>query len=358
MAKLARSPKVVQLARDLGLPWKGDCLASIRSHALGVVSRIVQAAPIPVDSLDTLRRVVANRYRARLEFILSNDDVERLAREHAGFHPHLRRRLVEEFLEGTTEGITLERDECDPVQFRYLIVVDSRGDRAARSYFTAWHEVTHLVVHPEQLHFPGFRRTPPKVEMEKDPLESVVDHVAGKLAFYADLYQPIIDREIAASGALTFEAIDAAKARAAPSASLFATALGSINFTSVPTLLVSVGMGVKVSERRVVRSPQKAFDFAPAVVKARLRLLSVTANEASSGSRLAIRRNMRVPAGSVLAEAFGCDTDVVLDADEDQSSWETSATGKLHTLPIHVQAIRRGRFVYGLVSAGPARNRT
>jgi len=349
MVKLARSPKVIQLARDLGLSTRGDCLTPIRDYAITAVSRVLGDSAIPVDSLDTLRRLVANKYRARLEFISSDDDIERIATEYSRFHPHLRKRLVEEFLEGRTEGITLERDPYDSVQFCYLVVVDSRGERAARAYFTAWHELTHLIVHPEQLRFPGFRRTPLRIEIEKDPLESVVDHVAGRLAFYPPLFEPAIQAAMKVHGGISFEAIDQARVEAAPSASLFATAMGSINFAGFPLLFVSIGLGLKVGERRLLRSPQQRFGFAEVHVNEKVRALNVVPNELVPESKLAIRRNMRVPVRSVLTEAFDSNQDVTLDAQEDQSWWETSEEGTLRSLPLWVQAIRRGRFVYGLI---------
>ena len=354
MVKLARNPKVIQLARDLGLPTRGDCLTPIREYAIAAVSRVLGDSAIPVDSLDTLRRLVANKYRARLEFISSDNDIERIAAEYSRFHPHLRKRLVEEFLDGRTEGITLERDPYDSVQFRYLVVVDSRGERAARAYFTAWHELTHLIVHPEQLRFPGFRRTPLRIEIEKDPLESVVDHVAGRLAFYRPLFEPTIQRAMKAHGGITFEAIDQARADAAPSASLFATAMGSITFAPAPTLLLVVGMGMKIGERRLLRSPQQRFGFADVEIKEKLRALTVVPNELVPESRLTIRRNMRVPPRSVLAEAFESSLDVTLNGRENQSWWETGEQGKLGSLPLRVQSIRRGRFVYGLITPSPS----
>lgn len=350
MVKLARSPKVIQLARDLGLSPRGDCLTQIRNHAIAKVLRTIEDSAIPVESLDTLRRLVANKYRARLEVISSDSDIERIATECSLFHPHLRKRLVEEFLEGTTEGITLERDPYDSVQLRYLVIVDSRGERAARAYFTAWHELTHLVVHPEQLRFPGFRRTPLRIEIEKDPLESVVDHVAGRLAFYRPLFEPAIQGAMKAHGGITFEAIDQARAAAAPSASLFATAIGSINFAPIPTLLVAVGLGLKIDERRLLCSPQQRFGFAEVQVSEKVRALTLVPNELVPKSRLTIRRNMRVPLESVLVEAFESDLDATLDAQENQSWWETSEEGKLGSLPLRVQAIRRGRFAYGLIT--------
>lgn len=59
---------------------------------------------------------------------------------------------------------------------------------------------------------------------------------------------------------------------------------------------------------------------------------------------------MRVPAESVLSRAFTSAVDLTVGADEDQGWWETSRGGPLPTLPLRVEAARRGRYVYGLIS--------
>jgi hypothetical protein len=64
---------------------------------------------------------------------------------------------------------------------------------------------------------------------------------------------------------------------------------------------------------------------------------------------LEIRQNMRVPENSILAHAFRSTTDVTLSAVEDQHLWETSADGHLKHASIRIEAIRRSRFVYGLI---------
>jgi hypothetical protein len=350
MVRLARDSKVIQLAKDLGLNWRGDCLVAISEFALRGVERIIGDSPIHIDSLDTLRRIVADKFRVKLEFIRDDVDVETITCEYPDFHPRLRQRLMHEFLHGTTEGITLERDAWDPRRFQYLAVVDARGTRAPRAYFTGWHEITHLLVHPTQLRFPGFRRTPVLAEREKDPLESVVDHVTGKVAFYPPFFRPAVERALAEHGGCTFAALDAAREAAVPDASLFATAMGSLPYINAPTVFVAAEMRLKAAEQRLARSPQHALDFAQSQAEERLRVSTVVPNELILGSDVVIRRNMRVPAHSVLAQAYASPIDVTLEAEENQAWWETSREGSLPDLPLRVQAIRRGRFVYGLIS--------
>ncbi len=308
-------------------------------------------ARFPVGDLDTLRRFVANKFRVKIEQITRDADVDRIEAEYRGFHPALPERLRLEFLKGRTEGITLERDGHDPIQFQFLVVVDARGERSVRAYFTAWHEIAHFLVHPPQLAFPGFRRVLTSTEIDKDPVEAVVDHVAGRLAFYPPLYEPLIAQAIKDTGGFSFRAIDVARESAAPSASLFASAIGSLPYAPRPTLLVSVDMALKKSEVRSIASRQNSFDFAQPSATAKLRVVSAAPNDRAQASRLAVRRYMRVPERSVLTRAYEEGNDVELEQNEDQSWWETSSNGPLPPERLHVHAVRRGRFVYGLIAA-------
>ncbi len=348
MVQLAREPKVVSLAKELRLDWRGDCLKAIRDYALARVQQILSDSPVPIDSLDSLRFIVANKFRVKLEFIRDEEDLDQIAAEYGDFHPLLGARLKCEFRDSTTEGITLERHAWDPRFFRYLAVVDARGERAARAYFSAWHELAHLLIHPEQLPFPGFRRTPSESERLKDPLESVVDHVAGRIAFYPPYFGPALRDALEAHGGLTFSALEAARDKAAPTASLLATAMGSLQLVRQPALLVSAGMALKAAERRIVEGQQESFAFATDRLQEKLRVTMVVPNDVAPG--FAIRRNMRVPAACVLSQAFANDNDVTLEAEEDQASWVTSRGGALAAMPIRVQAARRGRYVYGLIT--------
>jgi hypothetical protein len=92
----------------------------------------------------------------------------------------------------------------------YLAIIDARGPRKARAYFTAWHELAHLLLYPpRQLVLEGCRRTPTDDAKQKDPVESAVDQIAGLLAFWEPLFMPAL----LANKELTFEAIGARRQR-------------------------------------------------------------------------------------------------------------------------------------------------
>jgi hypothetical protein len=346
--KVRHSPRVIQLARDLHLDLRGDCAQRITAFALDRVRSLIEG--FPVADLDTMRTLLANRLRAKVEFIHDDADIERIATDHSTFHPHLRRRLREEFITGTTEGITLERDGGDARAFQFLAVVDARGSRAIRAYFTAWHELVHLLIHPPQLAFAGFRRSPPVELIQKDPIESLVDSIAGDVGFFEPIYAPVFREAVVDNGALSFAAMDLARHKGAPSASFYAASLAGIRLTTQPALFVTVDNRLKKSEAREVEGSQLGFPLGLPQPQRQLRVVAAasTANADAYGFR--IFAGMRVPPSSVLTTAFNSPGDVALVADEDQDWWETSRSGALSSLGLRVEAMRRGRYVYGLLT--------
>lgn len=349
MSKLGTNPEVIRLAHQLGLGRRGDCVERIRRYALQRVEEMVSR--FPIETFETFLRLVSAALGVHVEFVTDNEDLDRLASQHAAISPTIRRQLIVEFLESDTEGYLLQHPHPGPGDRRFVAFVDARGGRSRRAYFTAWHEITHLLIHPSQLPLPGFRRTVPW-GIENDPVESLVNVIAGELAFYEPLFRPVLDKEIERDGRLTFGAIERARARATPEASLFAAAIASVKLTDKPNCLLRIEHGLKRAQLRQLVSPQLSLgrEVADPSPQPRLRAVEVIPNEAAKRSSLQIFKNMRVPPTSVLHRVYESPGDMDLEAREDQSSWETTAEGRLPALPVVIEAVRRGRYVYGLIS--------
>lgn len=347
--RLANSPQVKRLARELGLTARGNCVERIVAFAMDRARSILDG--FDVGDLDVMFRLIANRLRLGVEFIRSDADITRIAAEYAACHSYLLQRLKEEFLQADTEGITLETDSGDGRSIRYLAVVDARGARATRAYFTAWHEVVHLLIYPPQLSFVGFRRTPTPELIQKDPIESLVDSIAGRLAFYDPIFKPALREAMRAFGGLTFDAIEAARRSTVPNASMHSAMVAGVRLCGLAALCVSVEYRYKKREAREVTSAQGTLALGLGHPQRQLRVVTVGRNEWAAAAGLEIFPNMRVPTRSIIATASAQQCDVTIDADEDQDWWETSEEGPLASLPIRVEAMRRGRFVYALVTA-------
>ncbi len=348
MMRAKRHSQLVNLARQLGLPAEGDCATALVDHAVRRAAAYLQEHP--AHTLATFQRLVANRLGVKVEWLHGQADLERLADKYKRFCPDIRAHLKAEFVLGETEGITLEGEPDRPGGHRYLAVVNAMGARSPRAYFTSWHEIAHLLVHPGDLPFEAVRRYSPE-EQEKDPLEQVVDQIAARLAFYSSFFEPALRQGIRKHGGFGFAAVEHARKAAAPEASLFASALGSLPFCGRPTLFLKVAPGLKKSEARVLKSAQPPLAFFQPSFETQVRATRVIPGHRDHLGLFAIKENMRIPPRSVLTTAFESPADIDLAAEENQGWWETRATGSLAALPLQVHAVRRGGYVYGLVEA-------
>jgi hypothetical protein len=358
MTPLGREPRVIKLAHELGLPIEGNCLAHVTEYALTKVRGLL--AGFDLRSMDDVRRYLSSRLSVRIEFIECDGDVARIATNCADFVPPLSDgrattlldALVADFLEGDTEGALIPHQAPQPGDLRYLAVVDARGSRRYRAHFTLWHELTHVVVLPENQPVRVWRRAPTPDRRKTDPVERAIDYVAGLLGFFEPFYRPALgDAVMRAGGRLTFTAIEEARAAVVPQASFYAAAKASIRMAASAVAFLRVEYDYKAAEHEELNSGQFSLgDLRPAP-EPELRVIDIAVSESATSSRLAIHRKMRVPARSVLARAYTSPTDVYLDALEDQGWWETRGRGNLPTRRLRVQSIRRGQMVYGLVEA-------
>jgi hypothetical protein len=327
---LTRHPKLRQLARNLHIPDTGDCLRDLRNHAITTVKQMIRE--FGVTTIEELRMLVADRLSVKIEFLKNDDDVERIANTYGHVMPHFRRILRAEFLKSDTEGLLVDNPHPGRGGRDYLAIIDARGNRLARAYFTAWHELAHLLVYPrQQLVLDGFRRAPTKEAKAKDPVESAVDHIAGLLAFWEPFFAPALHQ--AANGTLTFQAIEAATEIVAPGASLYAATIASIRVWDGPAAFITADVAAKQDG-----------------TKHALRVLSIMTNDDARTAGCRVHKQMRIPPTSCLHRAFHDLLGRYHDGVEDQSWWETSDRGPLPALSWHAQAVRRGPVLYALLT--------
>jgi hypothetical protein len=330
MNDLTRHPKLRQLARNLHVPDNGDCLAELRVHALSRVREMLNEWS--VETIDELRVLVADKLSVKIEFIYTDGDVDQLAEKYGQVMGGFRGLLRAEFLKCDTEGLLVDNPKPGKGGRDYLVVVDVRGARKIRAYFTAWHELAHLLLYPRrQAVFDGFRRAPTQEARLKDPVESAVDHIAGLLAFWEPIFTPAL--RSATGGNLSLDAIQLASAEVAPGASLQSACLAAVRTWPAPAVFITADVSCKANGSS--RS---------------LRIQSVVANDLARNVGCKIRRPMRIPPSSALSKAFN---DILCRrhyGQENQGDWEVSGRGPLAALPWHVQAIRRGPLVYGLLT--------
>lgn len=330
MTDLAHNPKLKQLARNLHIPDSGDCLRELRDHAVASVQQMLREWS--VETIGELRRLVADKLSVKIELIAEDQDTELLAEKYGPVMSGFRRLIKAEFIKGDTEGLLIDNPKPGKGGRDYLVIVDARGSRRARAYFTAWHELAHLLLYPrKQAVFEGFRRTPTPEAKLKDPLESAVDHIAGLLAFWEPLFKPALLN--AAAGNLSLESIERACLEVAPDASLQAACLSVIRIWEEPVAFVTAAISPK--------SDGTAFS---------LRVQSIVANDLAREIGCEVRKQMRIPAHSAISKAFGDMLGKTYRQMENQADWEVSGHGSLDALDWQIEAVRRGPLVYGLLT--------
>jgi hypothetical protein len=330
MTDLTHHAKLKQLARNLHIPDSGDCLRELRDHAIASVQQMLK--DWSVETIAELRSLVADKLSVKIEFIHEDKDSERLAEKYGQVMGGFRQLLRAEFIKGDTEGLLIDNPKPGKGGRDYLVIVDARGPRKIRAYFTAWHELAHLLLYPRrQAVFDGFRRAPSPEAKLKDPVESAVDHIAGLLAFWEPLFKPALLN--ATSGDLSLEAIELVCAQVAPGASLQSACLAAVRIWEEPVAFVTAA----VSRKRDGSSPS-------------LRVQNIVANDKAREIGCEVRRQMRIPPASAISKAFGDILGRRHCGMENQADWEVSGHGSLTTLDWQVEAVRRGPLVYGLLT--------
>ncbi|HYE19726.1 MAG TPA: hypothetical protein VEA69_14850 [Tepidisphaeraceae bacterium] len=219
----------------------------------------------------------------------------------------------------------LRAEEHDPD--RWVAVLNLQRTES-RGYWNRFHELAHRIAEPPQGVLPfarhGFDAS--------NPLESLIDLVAAELAFYPPAVRPKIAM-LWRHRRLDFGVVDAFHAAYAPSASLLATAKAAVRFWPRPAVLLTA----EVRGRKRDPSADRA-----------LRITVTARNDAARAAGLTFIPNMRVPAGSPIAEAFG--SGEVVDAEEVLDRWTTSGGTRLSPIGVHTAARPMGPVVYATVT--------
>jgi len=319
------------VAADLRLPLHRDPIDGVLAaceEKVGKIIQVLEEATSPCNTLSTACAAVANTLRTTFELIETDEDLERvretyLSRNELGF-TNLRNDLHE-----ACYGLTIRLLHPEPWGMRYVSVIDCRGAKQHRRFYTQWHELAHLLIMSDQMRL-VFRRTH---EQRKNPEEQLVDLIAGRCGFH----RALIQRHLKTTS-VTFEELSRLRDELCPEASRQAAHIGFVNAWPTPCILLHAAVGFKAAEEREQQQrtllPRQFVDDPQPV----LRATHITANDAARQKGMLIFRNMRIPADSLIARVFAGDTSNATDV-ENLSAWE--ANGKsLPPLIVRITARR------------------
>jgi hypothetical protein len=350
MTRSGSDPRLGELARQLGLDFRGDCGSRLRKYALERVRKVTDA--LPVKSSRTLLEVVAGVLSLKIVSIREDVDVRLVGANFRNSWPNLEAQLRAEFRGADTLGLLLAHPAPQEGSHRFYAFIDARSERAYMAYFTAWHEVAHLLLQPTQLAFDGFRRLTLDRTSAKDPVEALVDQVAGELAFYAPLTGPKLEKELDEEGHLTLDGIRRIRDTVAPEGSFLAAAHALVRLARRSTAFIVAEPLLKPTEVRRIRSPQLSLIGAEGAPEPKLRAKTVFPNDLAKEAGLKIFQHMRVPESSVIADIHLGREVGALVREENQREWESGGV-HLPPLRLRVEAAKFGPVVYGLVTCLP-----
>lgn len=327
--KLKASPQVWTLARDLGIKRTEDPVEAI----IALCRRKASQSLAPLDiarikdcpDLATLLECVTSLVGTTFREVRTDGELralrdEFLAKGETGFA------TVESELTPDVFAISYKRINRRPHETTYVSVIDCRGEKGSRVYFSKWHELAHLLTVTDQMRL-RFTRTHSRLNTDNAE-ETLMDIIAGELGFAAEIVLAH------ASGAASFSRVEQLRAKLCPEASWQASIRGFISAWPTPALYIIAAPGLKASEQRALDQLDLGFTEPPVP---QLRVQQVAFNEPARTVGLFVPRNMRIPERSALRGAFEMSVALPL-AEEDLSWWATSEGKQLEPFPVKVEA--------------------
>lgn len=347
MTKLDDQPAILNMADALGLNWRNRPVNAILAYCHERVARWVKEAG-HVGTLDQLERLVCCRLRLVIEEFHSDEELEEIVQGHIDRGELAVAALRTSFDEDTFATLIERRGATARSKDRYVAIIDCRGEKAARRFFTRWHEIAHLLTLVRQLELPFHRST-----TQRDPVEQLMDVIAGEVGFYDPIVRPAVEAELEGEQRLTFAVIERVRARVCPTASFHAMLIACMKRTSTPVINIEVGAGLKKSEAAILQSRQMNM-FTDDQPSPKLRAIVAANNDAARERGFRIHKNMQIPTGSVIFKHYEATQEhkLTIDADgiENLSIWTHSDGSGLGDRDVFVEARRYKDRVIALIT--------
>lgn len=316
MSRLAREPDIIDLANDLGVGGADDPVVAILDSCRVRIDRWV-AESGGVTSIGQLEALVARKLQMVFEEIRSDEDFDRIKEVYAAGKRDAvfaaMRMKFEDEKNPTYGALVRRRNVAEDAPDRYVAVVDCRGDKFSRRFFTRWHEIAHRLTTHADLDEPVYRS-------EHDPIERLMDEIAGHVGFYEPLFQPAYQRASQGKPLLTFGTVEAIISGSFPAASFQATLFACARRLPTPVAYLEAALAHKKEVKRRLQTPSMFGDDPP---PGELRAVKVIPNKAAMQERFTIPTNMRVPADSVIRRLFDAEQQTEGGDQEDLSQWES-----------------------------------
>lgn len=216
--------KIIRLYKDLKIKRKKDPVTAIREYCVDQVDEIISNFK-SIQSLDSLLDIVASYLGVRFEEVNVDADIQEISEKYLSKKELLFANLEKEFTYGT-DALLIECTNSSEGEAKFIAVIDCRGIKKYKSYFSKWHEIAHVLALPPQRSFPILYRT---TVQKKEPTEALMDMIASDFAFYSPLFLPELNAKLKTYKKISFKLIDELRAEVCPNASRHATALAAVS---------------------------------------------------------------------------------------------------------------------------------
>lgn len=319
--RLDSKAQIHTLASDLGLQSSANPCQRIVQFVETRVKKI--AKTFGCKTLNDLLIAVANDVGTVFREIRSDADLQMIRDEYVLKGELIFANLYNDLFLPDDYAITIKVHPKQPWEPRFVSVIDCRGEKRFRTYFTKWHELAHLLTLTPQMRL-VFRRSHSR-ENSNDPEERLMDVIASSAGFLPTFMPDGVIGEI------SFESIMEIKKEFCPDASAQAALIGIVKAFPSPCILVQAELALKKEEALV--GTQFGCHSRP---RPSLRAVHATVNTAAREVGLQFFNKWRVPTTSVIADVFN--NGGYAEADEDLDWWSASSGKRLDSQPVRVKA--------------------
>lgn len=351
MANINENSKIHLLAHDLGIKRSSNPEKRIREYCFLRVEKLlnefVHKEEGSINSLDKLLEITAAKLDLMFEEVHSDNDLLEIKNRYVAKGELSFLEFMDDF-NNDTDAVLVKLRNPEPWEPKLTAIIDCRGYKSYRAYFSKWHEIAHLLSMPSQMKLP-FRRTR---TIKKDPEEILMDNIAGDLGFYSPLFLPEVRARTAKDKRLTFSVVDELRREICPTASFQATIRAAVERVNFPCLFIIAGYGLKKQEERMLKSKQNLlFSEEGEIFVEKFRAKQVQSNNYARQQRMLIFSNMEVPKDSVIFKALeSFNSDQIISDFENLDFWESSK-GCLADFDVYIEAKKMRDNVWALISA-------
>ena len=315
MTRWDQAPEIFALADELGVGGAAPVNGILDYCHRRIDAWVAEAGG--VLNIEALESIVTQKLQMIFEEVRTDDDWEHLKEVYA--------RGKKEFVFGAirtkfdddhdlTYGALVQRRNAGPADLdRFVAVIDCRGSKLARRFFTRWHEIAHRLTTHTDMPEPVYRS-------EHDPIEKMMDEIAGHVGFYDPLFRPVYQQATEGMPHLKFTMVETIINHAFPTASFQATLFACIRRLPTPVIYFEAALDHKKEVKRMLAAPS-LFDVDPPLGE--LRVVKVRANDAAFKDKFFIPEKIRVPADSVIHSLFNADPVTDGHGEECLSQWES-----------------------------------